>query len=97
MQNVFVIGMLFIVYGLYQGIFRAVGKALASDLVPSEVRASGIGWYSTTVGILQLVSSVIAGLLWDQIGHVAVFYFGAMFAIVGSVALLLLVRTPPRT
>ena len=91
-KNVYLIGILFIVYGLYQGIFRTVGKAMASDLVPEQVRASGIGWYSSTVGILQLISSVVAGLLWDQIGHVAVFYFGAMFAVVGTIGLLLLVR-----
>ena len=91
-QSAVLIGLLFIVYGLYQGIFRAVGKALASDLIPDPIRASGIGWYSTTVGILQLVSSVVAGLLWDQIGHAAVFYFGAVFAAVGTIGLLLLVR-----
>ena len=59
------------------------------------MRASGIGWYSSTVGILQLVSSVVAGLLWDRINHVAVFYFGAVFAIVGSIGLVLLVRKSP--
>jgi len=91
-KNVYLIGILFIVYGLYQGIFRTVGKAMASDLVPEQVRASGIGWYSSTVGILQLISSVVAGLLWDHVGHVAVFYFGAMFAVVGTIGLLLLVR-----
>jgi MFS family permease len=91
-QNVYLIGMLFIVYGLYQGVFRTVGKALASDLVPAQTRASGIGWYSSTVGMLQLVSSVVAGLLWDQVGHAAVFYFGAVFAVVGAIGLLLLVR-----
>jgi len=90
-RNVFLIGALFIIYGLYQGVFRAVGKALASDLVPEQLRASGIGWYNSTVGILQLVSSVVAGLLWDQIGHAAVFYFGAAFAVIGSIGLLLLV------
>ena len=91
-KNVYLIGILFIVYGLYQGIFRTVGKAMASDLVPEQVRASGIGWYSSTVGILQLISSVVAGLLWDQVGHVAVFYFGAVFAVFGTIGLLLLVR-----
>ena len=94
-RSVFLIGTLFIVYGLYQGVFRAVGKALASDLVPEQMRASGIGWYNSTVGILQLVSSVVAGLLWDQIGHAAVFYFGAAFAVVGSIGLLLLVQKSP--
>jgi MFS family permease len=90
-ENMFLIAALFIFYGLYQGIFRAVGKAFAADFVPEHLRASGIGWYSTTVGLLQLVASIVAGLLWDRIGHVAVFYYGAAFAVVGIIGLLLLI------
>jgi MFS family permease len=90
-QNILLIGALFVFYGLYQGIFRAVGKALASDFVPEHLRASGVGWYSTTVGLLQLVASVVAGLLWDRVGHAAVFYYGAVFAVAGSIGLLLLI------
>lgn len=90
-RNIVAIGGLFVLYGLYQGIFRAVGKALASDLVPDAMRASGVGWYSTTVGLMQLLASIAGGLLWDRIGHPAVFYFGALFALIGSVGLLLLV------
>ena len=90
-QNVLLVAALFVFYGLYQGIFRAVGKAFASDFVPEHLRASGVGWYSTTVGLLQLVASVVAGLLWDRIGHAAVFYYGATFAAVGSIGLLLLI------
>jgi len=90
-QNIFLVAALFVFYGLYQGIFRAVGKAFASDFVPEHLRASGIGWYSTTLGLLQLVASVVAGLLWDRIGHVAVFYYGAAFAVVGIIGLLLLI------
>jgi|SRR6516162_11103586 MFS family permease len=82
---------LFVLYGLFQGIFRAVGKALAADFVPEALRASSIGWYSTTVGLLQLVASVVSGLLWDHVSHSSVFLFGAVFAILGSVALILLV------
>ena len=90
-QNIFLVAALFVFYGLYQGIFRAVGKAFASDFVPDHLRASGVGWYSTTVGLLQLVASIVAGLLWDRIGHAAVFYYGAIFAVVGSIALFLLI------
>jgi MFS family permease len=90
-QNVLVVAVLFGLYGLYEGIFRSVGKAFASDFVPDHLRASGIGWYGTTVGLLQLVASVVAGLLWDRIGHAAVFYYGAAFAVVGSIGLLLLI------
>ena len=90
-QNVLVVAVLFGLYGLYEGIFRSVGKAFASDFVPEYLRASGVGWYSTSVGLLQLVASVVAGLLWDRIGHAAVFYYGAAFAFVGSIGLLLLI------
>jgi MFS family permease len=90
-RNVLLVAALFVFYGLYQGIFRAVGKSFASDFVPEQLRASAVGWYNTTVGLLQLVASVVAGLLWDRIGHAAVFYYGAAFAVVGSIALLLLI------
>ncbi len=95
-SDITIVAVLFVFYGLYQGIFRAVGKALASDFVPPHLRASGIGWYSTAVGVLQLVASLVAGLLWDKVGHAAVFYYGALFAAVGSVALVLLVPSDAR-
>ncbi len=91
-HNVVLIAGFFVLYGLFQGIFRTAGKTLASSFVPDHLRASGIGWYNTTVGILQLAASLVAGELWDHVGHVAVFYYGAAFAVVGAFALSLLVR-----
>jgi MFS family permease len=90
-QDILLIAALFVFYGLYEGIFRSVGKAFASDFVPEHLRAGGIGWYSTTVGLLQLIASIIAGVLWDKVGHVAVFYYGVASAVIGCVALLLLI------
>lgn len=87
-RSVIAIGTLFVFYGLFQGIFRSVGKALASDFVPELLRASAIGWYSAVIGLLGMVASVVAGLLWDHISHAAVFYYGAIFAVTGSVGLL---------
>ncbi len=90
--NVFMIGGLFILYGLFQGIFRSVGKAFASDFVPQSLRASSIGWYSATVGLSGLIASVVAGLLWDKVGHASVFIYGAVFAVAGIFALILFVQ-----
>ena len=45
---------------------------------------------------MQLIASLIAGALWDRIGHGAVFFYGAAAAVVGIVALALLVREPSR-
>lgn len=90
-QNIVLIAGFFVFYGLFQGIFRTAGKALASSFVSDRARASGIGWYNTTVGIMQLVASLVAGELWDHVGHVAVFYYGVAFAVVGALALWLLI------
>ena len=90
-KSVPLIATLFVFYGLFQGMFRSVGKAFASDFVPERLRASGVGWYNTTVGLLGLVANIVAGLLWDRIGHAAVFYYGAAFALIGSIGLLVLI------
>ncbi len=87
-SNIFIIAILFILYGLYQGAFRTTGKALAMDFVPANLRASGIGWYAATIGLLNLTASITAGLLWDHISHQAVFIYGAVFATIASIALL---------
>jgi MFS family permease len=65
-RNIALIAALFAGYGLHQGIFRSVGKALATDFLPDRLRASGIGWYNATLGLLGLVASVVAGLLWTM-------------------------------
>jgi len=90
-HNIVLLSFLFVFHGLYQGIFRSVGKAFASDFAPARLRASAIGWYSTTVGLLQLCASLVAGQLWDHINHAAVFFYGAFFAALGSAALLILI------
>jgi MFS family permease len=95
--NIPLVGALFLLYGSFQGIFRAVGKAFASDFVPEHLRASAVGWYSTTVGFTGLIASLVAGLLWDRIGHAAMFHYGAFTAIAGSAALMLLIPTVPKS
>ena len=67
---------------------------LATDFVP-DLRASGIGWYNATLGLLGLVASVVAGLLWDRVGHASVFLYGAAFSVAGIAALMLLVPRKP--
>jgi MFS family permease len=85
------IGVLFLFYGLYQGIIRSVGKALASDYVSDALRASAIGWYNATMGVCGLAASLLGGWLWDHEGHTAVFVFGAVFAALGIIASVVLI------
>jgi MFS family permease len=88
LQSAVLIGGLLILYGLFQGIFRAVGKAYAVDFVQPEMRASAIGWYGTAAGLSNLIASIVAGVLWDKVAHAAVFIYGVLFAVIGIVGFL---------
>jgi MFS family permease len=90
-RDLALIGAMFGLYGVYQGVFRTVGKAIAADFAPAANRAGAIGWYSATVGLSGLIASLAAGALWDRVAHQAVFLAGAGFAAVGAVMLVLLV------
>ena len=90
-SDILLTGFLFVFYGLFQGVFRACGKSYAADFVPAHLRASGIGWYSTVVGLSGLVASIIAGGLWDRVSHPSVFVYGSVLSLVGIISLIALV------
>lgn len=90
-HNIYLVGILFIGYGLFQGVFRTVGKALATDFVPAHLRASGIGWYSTTVGLTSLIASIAGGYLWTLFNPSATFFYGVFFAVLGMIAAFFLI------
>lgn len=91
-SNILIIALLFILYGAYQGIFRAVGKAMATDLIPSDLRSTGIGIYSTVIGLTSLIASIVGGFLWDKINPSATFFYGVVFSVAGIIALLVLTK-----
>lgn len=85
-----VIWPLFAVYGLYMALTEGVGRAFVADFVSSERRATALGLYQGAMGAMILLSSVIAGVLWDAIGPAASFFLGGATA-VAALALLLAV------
>lgn len=75
---------LFAVYGVYMGFTGGVGKALVADHAPPGSRGTALGFFYLTMGFATLVSSVVAGILWDQIGAAAPFWFGATCALAAA-------------
>src|SRR5436190_1428286 len=89
--------LLFLLYGIYQGAFRALGKALAVDLAPDTLRGSAVGLFGTVVGLAALVAGTVGGQLWDRAGPGATFAYGATFAVLGGALLsVVLPRQNPR-
>ncbi len=88
----FQIWVLFAFYGIYYATTEGVAKAFIADLVPSEHRGKAYGIYNSSVGLVTLPASFIAGFLWDKINPSAPFLFGAAVSIIASLALFTFTR-----
>lgn len=82
-----VVAILFALYGAHRGAIRAVGKALAVDLAPRELRASSVGIYSSVLGLSALIAGVAAGTLWDRFGSQTTFAVLATLGLAGTLVL----------
>ncbi len=86
----YLVWLLFAVYGFYMAMTEGVSKAFVVDMVPQDKRGTAIGLYYTATGLLALLSSTIAGILWDYMGAYAPFLFGSAMAFAAAVLLVVL-------
>lgn len=86
----YLVWILFAIYGFYIAMTDGVSKAFVVDMVPQEKRGTAIGLYYTSTGLLALLSSIIAGLLWDYIGAYAPFLFGSAMALAAALMMITL-------
>jgi MFS family permease len=75
-------------YGVFTAVIETMQRAFVVDLVPKGRRATALGTYFGTVGILALPASAIAGFLWQSLGAGAAFSFSAVIAILSAGMLL---------
>ncbi|MHB0868768.1 MAG: MFS transporter [Chloroflexota bacterium] len=85
---------LFALYGAYMATTEGVGKALIADFAPAASRATAMGFYYSALGAMTLLSSLLAGQLWDRVSPSAPFLLGGATAAASAVSLLILL---PRT
>ncbi len=93
----YLVWILFAVYGFYMAMTDGVSKAFVVDMVPAEKRGTAIGLYYTATGLMALVASIIAGLLWDIMGAYSPFIFGSAAALVAAVMMVLFLPERNRT
>lgn len=72
-------------WGLHMGLTQGVIAALVAETAPGDLRGTAFGVFNLVTGMITLVASVLAGLLWDSIGPAATFLGGAVWAIVAVV------------
>lgn len=83
---------LFAVYGLYMALTEGVARAFVADLAPPDRRATFLGVYHTSIGLMAVASSVLAGILWQAVAPGAPFLLGASTAFLSALLLLALPR-----
>jgi len=77
-------------YGVYLALTDGVVKALVADHAPPERRGTALGIFYMANGLVTLVASIVAGVLWDRFGPAAAFGFGAGVAALATLAAMLL-------
>lgn len=83
-------------WGLHMGFTQGVLSAMVADTAPPALRGTAFGIFNLVSGLAMLLSSAIAGWLWQRHGAPATFFTGAGL-VAAPLALCALTRrrTPP--
>ena len=76
-----------LLWGLHMGFTEGVFAAMVANSAPKDLRGSAFGIFNLLRGLVLLVASVAAGVLWDQVGPQATFGFGSALAVATVLAL----------
>lgn len=74
-------------WGLHMGLTQGLLSALVADTAPAELRGTAFGLFSLVSGVILLIASALAGVLWDAAGSQATFMAGAAFTALALVLL----------
>ena len=81
-------------WGVHMGMTQGLLAAMVADTAPADLRGTAYGFFNLLSGVAMLISSAVAGLLWDGFGSAFTFYAGAGFA---TLALLVMLGLRLRT
>jgi MFS family permease len=81
-----------LLWGLHMGITQGLLATMVADTAPEDLRGTAFGFFNLVSGLAMLAASVVAGLLWDQLGAAFTFYAGAAFCLLTMLGLAL---SPP--
>ena len=83
--------LLFAIYGICYAMIDGVQRAFVVDLAPEDLKATALGAFHTSIGLVALPGGLIAGLLWDVISPEATFVYAVILTVI-SVLLVAFVK-----
>ena len=75
-------------WGIHMGMTQGLLATMVADTAPAELRGTAFGFFNLMSGLAMLVSSGLAGLLWDSFGSSTTFFAGAGFCFLTLLGLL---------
>jgi MFS family permease len=62
-----------LLWGLHMGFTEGVFAAMVANSAPKDLRGSAFGIFNLLRGLVLLMASIAAGVLWDQVGPLGTF------------------------
>lgn len=83
--NLWTLGAVFVLGGIYVGIEETLEDSLCAELVKEEQHGMGFGVLATVNGVGDFLSSAIVGMLWTAFGTGVAFGYSAVLFSAGAV------------
>ncbi|MDB5895589.1 MAG: major facilitator superfamily 1 [Rhodoferax sp.] len=74
-------------WGVHMGMSQGLLAAMVADRAPAELRGTAYGFFNLVSGLAMLMSSALAGLLWEVWGPSMTFWAGACFCLAALLAM----------
>ena len=91
-HSILVLGMIFVLGGLYFGVVDALEDTVAAELVPKEQHGMAFGTLAAVNAVGDLLSSMLVGFLWSAVSVQAAFATSAVLFFAGAILVLRLRR-----
>lgn len=89
MNEIYLVWVLFALYGIYAASTEGISKAWISDLIPDESRGTAIGFATLIIGLCVMFGSFLTGILWDAFGSRIPFIISASVSLLLSLIVML--------
>lgn len=67
-------------WGIHMGMTQGLLSSMVAASAPESLRGTAFGFFNLASGVSLLLASVVAGLLWQELGSAFTFCAGALFA-----------------
>jgi MFS family permease len=82
-------------YGICYAFIDGTQRAFVADMSPKHLKATALGAFHTTIGLVSLPGGIIAGWLWDNYGSNTTYWFGFITSVLAVLFLWNMIKNEP--